>query len=369
MIPKRIAKFIIISVMIVFAAVNDVLACSSKPVAEFECTSDSVQCHAGTFQFDAGDSYDPDGGNITDYEWTYPEEATNIQGQGSKNFSCSFSEPGAYYIELRVKDDEGDWSENECWDLVGSVQINGLGEGPLNWPLEWMDTYPPTFGIDAIGPAGPLVQSWSGGGDPATQQGGATFTTAWYETGKYTVTVNTDCGSFSKDVYVFDLDLIVEDLTEEEEMDPGKDILVNNDDDDSNSVPDFSDSGPVADEDDLVELTLSIVPELQSGTVTFTAGSSNGGEVRLWLSEEKGTELTATSFDLSQESLPEKIYAEGCAAGEVVLWFYYGYIFDQDWALLNIEQPDCAHPINFAISTCSPMSNQLYYGLDVIYGW
>jgi hypothetical protein len=53
-----------------------------------------------------------------------------------------------------------------------------------------------TFTVTTDPPGNEDLVNWSGGGSPATQAGGATFTTSWSATGSYTVTAT--CGTSSK---------------------------------------------------------------------------------------------------------------------------------------------------------------------------
>jgi len=232
---------------------------------------------------------------------------------------------------------------SSCWCTTCQITGIGIGGDPDNHPLGMYVT----FGAISIpsGCAGNYV-NWSGGGEPATQQGGNTFVTKWTQAGKYTVTLSGCGGNFTKDVNIFDVDLVITGLTEEEEN-AGKYIGINNDDDNGNEVPDKDESGPVVNEDDLAEIEPSIEPELHSGTAAlevFWEGANN--PIKIWETSEKGTELIMTQYgspaikiwDLSQETLPEKLYVEGYRAGEALFMFYYGYFFDIDWAGFTVVE-------------------------------
>ena len=178
--------------------------------------------------------------------------------------------------------------------------------------------------------------TWSGGGEPATQEGGSEFITHWDTTGIKTVTAHCCGANFSKQVTIFKLDLIAEGVSEEQEEDPGKSILVNDDDDNNNGIADYADTGTVTGEDDLVEIDLSITPTLCSGSAMLEAfWDGDNCPIKIWLNPTKGTELTLqpgmegtgyVSWNLWQETLPEKLYVEGRLAGGVVLVFSYNNV-------------------------------------------
>ena len=119
------------------------------------------------------------------------------------------------------------------------------------------------------------------------------------------------------------------------------------------------------DEDDLVEITLSIEPELESGMVWLEADwwDDEDNPIKLWLSEEKGTELimeeygslATKTWNLSQETLPEKLYVEAQRASDVALTFVYDDFFDYDRVYFNvvgIESP--AEFSRFTFSSANP---------------
>lgn len=61
-----------------------------------------------TVQFDGSGSYD--NGYITKYDWDFPPEASNINGQYLVDSNCVFDSAGNYAVKLKVKDNEGLWS-------------------------------------------------------------------------------------------------------------------------------------------------------------------------------------------------------------------------------------------------------------------
>jgi len=210
---------------------------------------------------------------------------------------------------------------SNCWCTICEV-IGGNLAGPdelyVGWDGMFVLTMNPSCGYCGI--------EWSGGGEPATQQGGTWFMTSWDTIGEKTVEVTTCCGwDFYKDVTVFMLDLDIKDVPDDEEANPGKYICVNNDDDDANGVPDRVNSGPVPNEDDLVEIDLSIEPALDTGFALLMPSYNPGNcPVKVWLAETKGAEITLPKvWDLSQEALPAKLYVEGYLAGDVGLRLSY----------------------------------------------
>ncbi len=69
--------------------------------------------------FDASRSYDPDGGNITEYWW-------NVSGTvyTAKKFNHTFTTPGLKYVYLEVKDDEGEINSTIKWiNVAPSVVV------------------------------------------------------------------------------------------------------------------------------------------------------------------------------------------------------------------------------------------------------
>src|SRR6185503_5401631 len=81
------------------------------------------------------------------------------------------------------------------------------------------------------------------------------------------------------------VNLVLDNLSESEEMDPGALIQINNDDDNTNGIPDLQELGTVAGEDDLVGMQLHVPAQLASGWVTL---SMTGGHMRVWSNSQKG---------------------------------------------------------------------------------
>ena len=94
-------------------------------------------------------------------------------------------------------------------------------------------------------------------------------------------------------------------------------IHINTDDDDGSTIADKDETGPIAGENELVPLTLSIEPADIGGTLTIT---NSGGNTLLYTSNDKTTEATTLSWDLStrldtntgnDENPPRVLYLEG----------------------------------------------------------
>ncbi|MFH1677073.1 MAG: PKD domain-containing protein, partial [bacterium] len=76
----------------------------SPPVAVAKITNPPPYFQGQVVNFSGFDSYDPDGGNITKYEWDWDNNGTyDTQGAGPAH---TWNNPGKYYIQLKVTDDE-----------------------------------------------------------------------------------------------------------------------------------------------------------------------------------------------------------------------------------------------------------------------
>ena len=98
------------------------VAGASGPVADLGLTSITVNV-GQTVTFDASSSYDSDG-TIEEYEWTLPDEAYYVSGEGADTLVCKFtpSSSSYYTVSLRAQDDDGYWSDYEyCYVTVTSA--------------------------------------------------------------------------------------------------------------------------------------------------------------------------------------------------------------------------------------------------------
>lgn len=103
-------------------------------------------------------------------------------------------------------------------------------------------------------------------------------------------------------------------LADEDEVEPGGFLCVNDDDDDANGAPDVNDTGPTANEDDLRGLSIT-ADGMLVGTLTLSA-VSGGNRIRLWENADRTNEvLLPKSWPL--QGLPKTffvtLYVEGIA--------------------------------------------------------
>ena len=99
---------VIVLAVIIFAG-GQSTACESYPVANITDSSKYVTTGVSVYFHGIG-SYDPDGGIIAYYKWTFPSEAPIVSGQGLVDSEGVFNSAGNYEVKLRVKDNEGWWS-------------------------------------------------------------------------------------------------------------------------------------------------------------------------------------------------------------------------------------------------------------------
>ncbi|MFP4524503.1 MAG: PKD domain-containing protein, partial [Candidatus Woesearchaeota archaeon] len=84
-----------------------------------------------TVGFDGGDSYDPDGGDITSYEWDFGngDTATGVQA------SAEYDDEGDYTVTLTVTDDEGDTDTD-----TADVTVSQANRPPVMQPVADQET-------------------------------------------------------------------------------------------------------------------------------------------------------------------------------------------------------------------------------------
>jgi len=73
------------------------------PEADFTYSSDDSYNY-----YFVDTSYDPDGGNIQDWEWNFNDEET-VLGTPSTYYNFAHQAGNEVFVELNVQDDEGDW--------------------------------------------------------------------------------------------------------------------------------------------------------------------------------------------------------------------------------------------------------------------
>ncbi len=171
-----------------------------------------------------------------------------------------------------------------------------------------------------------LAYEWDFGDGETTDE--ASPVHEYAEPGDYEVTVTVSCdecdsGGSQTDtitVKVITVDLVLKELPEEDEPmpneeDPGAFFVVNDDDDNQNDQPDNEEAGSVTDENELVQLTIDVDDGIEQGQLTLEAGS-DGGSVKVWEEETKGTEVSLPktwNFE-NGETPPEMVWVEGVAS-------------------------------------------------------
>lgn len=172
--------------------------------------------------------------------------------------------------------------------------------------------------------------------------------------GTYTVKLEVEdddgaTGEYNCTVYVPKVDLDMTGVPDEDEVDPGGYIAVNTDDDNTNSTQDRNDNGTVDDEDDLVEITLSMEPSVNEGYIKLQASPIGEGLIKVWEDETKGTERNVLDpydpsyaiWDLSEGPFPPSLWVEGyhvhntkpCSG--LILSYFNGYTLDSDVVKFN----------------------------------
>jgi hypothetical protein len=105
----------------------------------------------------------------------------------------------------------------------------------------------------------------------------------------------------------------INDDDEADEASAGGLVFLNDDDDDQDSTPDKDQDGAVAGEDDLIEIKLSLDPDLGEGEVRLevVSGSDN---IKVWDDSTKTTEIDLSeTWDLSSDTLPSSLFVEAIA--------------------------------------------------------
>ena len=139
--------------------------------------------------FSASDSYDPDGGNITLYEWDWNNDGT-YDGTG-ENVDHTWTSPGNYLIQLRVTDDE---SQTDTLDVPLEITINMVKVPPIAIatadPLIQYAGQPITFSDDgSYDPDGGSIikYEWDWDNDGTYDEEGIEADHSWSTEGTYHV--------------------------------------------------------------------------------------------------------------------------------------------------------------------------------------
>lgn len=120
-----------------------------------------------------------------------------------------------------------------------------------------------------------------------------------------TLTLTTSkAGDDKAKVTVFKVDVNLGNMDEETEEETGLYIPFNDDDDNSDTIPDYQ-HHPVEGEDDLRKVTFSCIPSDLPKTFTLSWGNN----IKLWETTNKETEITQTIY--TSDQLPKTYYVEG----------------------------------------------------------
>jgi hypothetical protein len=113
-----------------------------------------------------------------------------------------------------------------------------------------------------------------------------------------------------------EVDLDFSGVPEEDELYPGGLLRLNDDDDNSNGVPDKDDTGPVAGENDLVPVVISLNNPLYPGFVDFSV-PSGASKVKVYSQGNRSGPLPGTQY-WEPEELPRTVYIEGAAPSTAI---------------------------------------------------
>lgn len=94
-----------------------------KPIAKFTVGSNLETNYK--HPFDAGQSYDPDGGSIVEYRWDWGDFSSNETTSSSVR-SHAFTSKGTYTVSLTVVDDEGQISDPYTYTVSVKAGIGGI---------------------------------------------------------------------------------------------------------------------------------------------------------------------------------------------------------------------------------------------------
>jgi len=382
----------LLTILLIFISlgciVNESYGWDGTPIAVISGYNPKYVLRYENLPFDGGNSHDHDLDEgsyiITDYDWIWPSSAyyTWESPDAGKTAEAKFSPPGEYTVSLKVKDDENIWSIIEqCTVRVVEVSLTGggyvsvnddddNGNGtPDNDSSETTvsgendlvaihlsinpDSFPGEMKLTALGAYKDSIRVWKeqtkqtlyigDGTDYKTWAPDALPSTLWVEgkspTGNTTqakLTLLYDPTSHTylhpvEEIYftVVKVDINAG-LSEQDELDPGKYINVNWDDDDDdgwepNDAPpggvytgDKSDSDINGGDDDLRSFTVSISPQTKivedfpNSKVRITFPS----KVKVWQTNTKkagggGSSELTSGDEFVVENLPKQLYLEG----------------------------------------------------------
>jgi RHS repeat-associated protein len=252
--------------------------------------SSKYVCVGQRVWFDGSASADQDEGGykINEYKWDFEYGASDIV-QDDPNASCVFNRAGTYIVRLRVKDDEGWWSN---WDSC-TVYVVKVAALEPDKGAEIDNNDPNRTFIVCVGEGTTTVTA-----SPYPNVGESDLPDCWSLTGgngsgKLTRTV--DCNSLDSTL-----------ITAQCNLSERRTLIVVSPDDDNDSMPDYwevhydldpnnpSDAGNHDDNDDLTNLQ-----EYQNGTNPIDSDSDSDGMDDSWELDEAFDPLDAT--DASQD--------------------------------------------------------------------
>jgi len=311
-------------------------ACCQDPVAYFTvwpATEDRYVCIDDSVTFSAwAYSYDPDGCGIKSWSWSFGRDAYDCSDGNYSWEHCRYSTVGDRDVTLTVTD-----NDSSCWEgcvdhsdtferTITVVEVASL-EPDVGTEFDDGDADPDTKSfavciadtgvVTVTATPNPSVSEqnlpgygYSWGWTLEGGNGTSLLTRTVDRTTPGVTTIACECGSSSKTtkIYVVKVDLDIAGVADANEEDPGGYVALNDDDDNNNGVADKDESGTVTGENDLVSITLSILPSMNKGEVKL----EGPGSIKVWENSNKGTPVSLPkTWDLSSESVPGTLYVEG----------------------------------------------------------
>jgi PKD repeat protein len=170
----------------------DVLASSSPPVASFTFSPTAPKANQTT-TFDASESYDPDGGDITNYTWDF-SDGTPVSNVNVSTIAHTYTQNGLYSVNLTVTDDEGNMTSVVKDVPVGTAPVAAFTFSPVAVSINQTVTFNATASSDADGTI--VSYGWNFGDGNTTSVTNPTITHSYLSNGlktvKLTVTDNDD---------------------------------------------------------------------------------------------------------------------------------------------------------------------------------
>jgi len=126
-----------------------ILASLSPPVASFSFSPKAPTANH-TITFDASGSYDPDGGNITNYRWDF-DDGTPVTDVNVSTITHSYTHNGLYSVNLTVTDDEGNMTSVVTDVPVGTAPVAAFTFTPTTVAIDQPVTFNATGSSDVDG--------------------------------------------------------------------------------------------------------------------------------------------------------------------------------------------------------------------------